>query len=144
MYTLEQLSIITGLTTRTLRSYLSQGLLHGSKQNGKWTFTDEQVEHFLNQSVVSQLLHTKKLAHVYDFLGQRHKSISELCVVLDLPATPAAAEEAAAFFCSAVNNCPEGSRVHFSFEWDAGCARLILTGPESIVQPILAGWYARC
>ncbi len=142
MYTLEQLSLITDLTTRTLRSYLAKGLLQGEKSHGKWQFTEAQMKHFLQDPTIRQLLHAKKLAHVCDFLGQRHKSGNELCIVLDLAADSAAADEAADFFCAAVNGCASGSRVRFSFERDTVAARLILTGPESIVQPIMAAWYA--
>ena len=34
MYTLNDLALMTGFTTRTLRNYLTQGLLKGKKENG--------------------------------------------------------------------------------------------------------------
>ena len=37
----------TGLTDRTIRSYLANGILQGEKINGIWHFTPEQVDAFL-------------------------------------------------------------------------------------------------
>ena len=45
-YTLGHLSQITGLTDRTLRTYLSKGILEGEKINGVWHFTEVQLDAF--------------------------------------------------------------------------------------------------
>ena len=52
MYTIEQLSCITGLTTRTLRNYLKSNILQGSKDSGMWHFTEEQVSEFIHHPMV--------------------------------------------------------------------------------------------
>ena len=45
-YTLQDLEKILGVKERTLFRYLQKGWLKGSKQ-GKWRFTDEDIQTFL-------------------------------------------------------------------------------------------------
>ena len=42
-YTIEDLAAFTGLTDRTLRSYLKDGRLTGKKEDGAWRFTPEDL-----------------------------------------------------------------------------------------------------
>lgn len=51
MYNLKELSMISGLTDRTLRNYLKMGILVGEKEYGTWNFTDEQVLAFLENEL---------------------------------------------------------------------------------------------
>lgn len=46
-YSLHDLAEFTGLTERTLRNYLNQGLLHGEKPDGAWRFTALQFSELL-------------------------------------------------------------------------------------------------
>ena len=84
MYTLNELATMTGLTTRTLRTYLKTGLLSGEKTDGVWHFSEEDCEAFFSHPSVKPALQAKRSALVYDFLGNRFKRENELCVVLDL------------------------------------------------------------
>ena len=52
LYTLGHLVMFTGLTDRTLRSYIKLGFLEGEKINGLWHFTPEQVEKFIENEAV--------------------------------------------------------------------------------------------
>ena len=42
-YTIANIVQFTGLTDRTIRNYISSGILIGEKTNGVWQFTPEQV-----------------------------------------------------------------------------------------------------
>ena len=42
-YTIGQVVMMTGLTDRTIRNYLSLGFLEGEKPDGQWRFTAEQL-----------------------------------------------------------------------------------------------------
>ena len=55
-YTLGHLSQITGLTDRTLRTYLSKGILEGEKINGVWHFTEVQLDAFFRHPSVRPAL----------------------------------------------------------------------------------------
>jgi DNA-binding transcriptional MerR regulator len=45
-FTIDDLSTITMLSTRTLRNYITQGFLDGEKIDGAWRFTSEDIETF--------------------------------------------------------------------------------------------------
>ena len=70
-YNLNELSLMSGFTTRTLRTYLNQGLLKGEKTNGAWRFTAEEVDAFFAQPFVKEGLRIKQSAVVFDFLADR-------------------------------------------------------------------------
>lgn len=53
-FTINDLALITGLSTRSLRSYISQGLLKGTMINRRWCFTNDNVEEFLNQPFIKE------------------------------------------------------------------------------------------
>ena len=85
MYTIEQLSCITGLTTRTLRNYLKSNILQGSKDSGMWHFTEEQVSDFIYHPAVYPSIQAKHHAIVYDFLAGQDNGENEICVLLTAP-----------------------------------------------------------
>ena len=47
MDTIENLAAFTGLTDRTLRSYLKDGRLSGAKEEGAWRFSSEDLGRLL-------------------------------------------------------------------------------------------------
>lgn len=84
-FSIDDMALITGLSTRTIRSYIADGFLAGDKSSGAWRFTAEQVYAFLQNKAVRPALRAKKNAIVYDFMGAPHKEQDMMCVVLDLP-----------------------------------------------------------
>ncbi len=124
-YTIRHLTLITGLTDRTIRSYLAAGFLKGEKINGLWHFTPEQVEAFLRHGAVRPSIQARHHAAVYDFLIDENKATPAACLLMDLPG--ADEKETAEFFCYAISH---GSyrNITFSFDSYAGVPRVILTG----------------
>ena len=134
-YTLADAVSITGLTDRTLRTYISQKTLEGEKHNGAWRFTAEQLGTFLNDPNVLPGIRTKKNAIVYDFLADSHRLKQECCMLLDLPA--ANFEAVAEFFCSAINSGDYGD-VIFSFDsLGSRTPRVILKGQTDCVLALI-------
>ena len=43
MYSIKDLTKISGFTDRTLRNYLKLGVLIGEKKDGQWYFNEEQI-----------------------------------------------------------------------------------------------------
>ena len=84
MFTLEQLTMITSLTDRTLRNYIRDGYHQGEKTSGKWLFTAEQVESFMKHPMIVPALKSKKMSIITDFLGSEPDSIDRACVILDV------------------------------------------------------------
>ena len=124
-YTLGHLSQITGLTDRTLRTYLKNGILEGEKINGIWHFTENQLDAFLRHPAVRPSIQAKNNAIVYDFMLDTKKSEPRACVILDLPDLDRVA--ASRFFCDAIG-CGDFRDLRFSLD-AVGTPRVILSGP---------------
>lgn len=67
-YSLHDMAEFTGLTERTLRNYLNQGLLRGEKRDGAWRFTAQQLAELLRNPTVRPSIQAKAASYVYDFL----------------------------------------------------------------------------
>jgi len=50
VYTPEEVSEILKISVRTIREYLKQGKLKGSKIGTKWRITEEQLKEFLKEN----------------------------------------------------------------------------------------------
>ncbi len=138
-YTLNHVTLFTGLTDRTIRNYLASGLLQGEKINGLWHFTPEQVDAFVRHPAVLPSIQAKKNSIVYDFLLDTKKKSKESCIILDLPgADPKAAAE---YFCYTISN-GDFSDLHFSFDSIQGTPRVILRGKTAQVLALVNGYYA--
>ena len=138
IYNLNELAMMTGFTTRTLRNYLTQGLLKGAKNNGTWQFTAEDVEDFFNEPFVKESLRIKRNSNVYDFLADMRKKTARTCVILDIPATLSKGNAISAFFCEQMNNA---SDVVFTYDWNKGNSRVILSGAEDQIAKMLKAYY---
>ncbi len=44
MYTVDEVAALTGLTSRTIRSYIAAGKLTGSRLGSQWRFTEKDIE----------------------------------------------------------------------------------------------------
>ncbi len=140
MYTLNDVSLMTGFTTRTLRNYLTMGILKGSKENGVWQFSLEELDAFFANPYVKEGLRIKHSGIVFDFLADHPKKEERTCVVLDVPGTAAEANALSAFFCECMNHAED---TVFTFDYDHGSARIILSGRGDQIGVILSSYYAR-
>lgn len=132
-YTLGHLTQFTGLTDRTLRTYLTNGILEGEKINGVWHFTDEQLDTFLHHPFVRPSILAKNNAIVSDFLQVPARAEDRACIILDLPGCDRAAT--AAFFCDAI--CAGDFRdLRFAFD-GIDMPRVILSGPMEQVLALV-------
>ena len=125
-YNIKAVTLITGLTDRTIRNYISLGILEGEKINGLWHFTPAQVESFIRHPAVRPSIQAKNNAIVYDFLLDTSKKEPAVCIILDLP--DADPKETAEFFMYAINNGTEFRDLEFSFDAVYETPRVILKG----------------
>lgn len=130
-YTLGHLTQFTGLTDRTLRSYLAKNILQGEKINGIWHFTEEQVDAFFRHPAARPSIQAKNNAIVYDFMLCSKKQESMICIILDLP--NADRDATSAFFCNAITS---GDFHDLRFAFDGiETTRVILSGhPEQVLS----------
>ena len=136
-YTLKDLSMICGLTDRTLRNYLKLGILTGEKQDGTWCFTEEHLDAFFKNDVASAAMQAKRNAAVFDFLKDTKKKTNYACVILDLPQEQSLS--VAKFFCEAVS---KRQNMTMSFESRRGINRVILTGEEIVIHDIMLEYHS--
>lgn len=132
-YTLAHLTQFTGFTDRTLRSYLAKGILQGEKINGIWHFSEEQLDAFLRHPAVRPSLIAKNNSIVYDFVLDRKKTDSRICIILDLPGEKP--DTVSEFFCDAIMNS-DLHDLRFSFD-GFGSPRVILSGPPEDILPLV-------
>ena len=129
----------TGLTDRTIRSYLANGILQGEKINGIWHFTPEQVDAFLRHPAVRPSITAKNNGLVYDFLLNPVKEEHRCCMILDLPG--ADRRSLTEFFCYAIGR-EDLHNFQFSFDGLDRTPRVIIRGNTDEVLHMVNGYYA--
>ena len=133
-YLINHLVLITGLSDRTIRNYISAGFLQGEKINGLWHFTPEQVEAFIRHPAVRPSILAKQNATVYDFLLDTNKTSCETCMIMDIPG--GSKKDIAEYFCYRISNENFGN-IHFSFNGVASVARIILKGDATQIVRLI-------
>ena len=136
-YLINHLVLFTGLTDRTIRNYLSSGILQGEKINGLWHFTPEQVECFISHPAVRPSILAKQHSAVYDFLLENKKDNCAACMILDFPGKNK--KEIAEYFCYRISN-EDFQQIHFSFDGVAKVPRVILKGDTAEVLRLVNGF----
>ena len=136
-YNLNDLALMTGFTTRTLRNYLSQGFLLGEKVNGIWQFTDTDLDRFFSDPYVKEGLRIKRSSVVFDFLAGRNKEKARSCIILDIPASRKKGDRISAFFCDKMRDAVD---VTFNYGWDNGLCRVFLSGSAESVAIIMSAY----
>ena len=139
IYSINELAMITSLTTRTLRNYLSQGALTGEKIDGAWAFTTEDIDHFMSNEAVRKRIQANHNAVVFDFLSDSCKRSNRACVILDLAVDDARAAEITRFLCEQANQSRD---VELRVARCRGLTRVILSGGEETVANIMARYRA--
>lgn len=133
-YVINHLVMFTGLSDRTIRNYISSGILQGEKINGLWHFTPEQVEEFIRHPAVRPSILAKNNGLVYDFILDNKKSKEEICLILDTPCMDK--KTVAEYFCDSISN-GEFSNIQFSFDGVMENTRVILKGDASEVLQLI-------
>lgn len=137
MYTINHITLFTGLSDRTIRNYISLGFLQGEKINGMWHFSPEQVESFLRNPAVRPSIVAKNNALIYDFLLDSKKQEPQCCIVLDMPDEDR--KKIAEYFCYSISN-GNYRNIYFSFDSVDGTPRVILKGYTKDVLELVNNW----
>lgn len=135
-YNINNVAMMTGFTTRTIRNYIKMGLLNGNKENGIWQFTAENLEEFFTNPNITAALNSKRNAQVFDFLADDKKQVNSVCVILDLHVDQEVAEKTIHFFCDEM--CSDStSNVKMASYREGGQTRIILSGVEEVITNIM-------
>lgn len=138
-YVLGHLVQFTGLTDRTLRNYISMGILEGEKINGLWHFTPEQVEVFVRHPAVRPSILAKRNAIVYDFLLDTKKRTHQACIILDFPGEDE--KSLMEYFGYSICN-GDFHDFRFSFDSIEGEPRVILRGNTHELMRLVDNYYS--
>ena len=138
LYLISHITLITGLSDRTIRNYIASGILKGEKINGIWHFTPEEVDAFIKNPAVRPSIVAKNNSVVYDFMLNDSKKEDETCVILDLPKCDI--KETAEFFCYGISN-GDYKDINFSFDGNYKTPRIILRGKPSDVFGLIGDYY---
>lgn len=139
LYSVNDIAVMSGLSTRTIRNYIQSGLLEGDKVKGCWKFTAEQINTFFEHPKVFPSILAKHNGVIFDFIADRKVKQNQICTVLDLPEENE--EKISAFFCNQYNTGDFKSKIEFYYENIAGCPRIIIKGEVRSVMQILNLFY---
>lgn len=134
-YTIEDVAQMTGLSSRTIRTYRKMGLLEGALQGNTWTFTPEQVGKLLNEPYVQGAIEAKRNAIWTDFLQDTGKQVPSLCTTADFPVT--GAQGANALLDRLLEQLPAGVRMNYCYDHRRNLVRIYLSGPKDLILPVL-------
>ncbi len=152
-YTINDVSRISGFTTRTLRSYIDKGLLEGVKDGGVWYFDADKVGGFLGNPNVRPGITSKLNAQVFDFMLGENRGGDGACVVLDLDVDQEESKRISSFFCDAMNHMEASHIAAYEGEGSGTCSarffmqrngsrmRIVLSGEEEAVFRIMKAYY---
>ncbi len=140
-FSINDLAMITSLSTRTLRNYLNMGFLEGDKVNGAWTFSPEQVQAFMDNKAVRPAMRAKKNSIVLDFMSAKPDRQDKMCTILNLTAKDALS--ASAFFCRKISECEPEAELQFASDVLGTGVRVIISGSPRDVMDLVNGYYSQ-
>lgn len=132
-YTINEIAKMSGLTTRTIRNYLTDGQIHGEKKGGKWVFTCEDFVDMLENPYVGPAIKAKNNAPLFDFIRDEKKIVDSTCIIIDRCVDGEAEQVLLERLGDLVD---EYGGVEFRYWKRNGNVRIILTGGEEKVRKI--------
>ena len=141
IFSIKDIALMTGLSTRTIRNYIAADFLEGDKIDGVWTFNTEQVERFMQNNAVKPAIRAKKNAIVYDFMGTKPNGQNKMCIILDMDSKEAI--EASIFFCKNISDCKPEAELRFSSDPIGTGVRIILSGSPKDIMELINNYYTQ-
>ena len=135
--TINELSMITGFTTRTLRNYIRSGVLRGEKKGGVWQFSKDDIAAFYADPNVFSKIIAKRDAIVTDFLNDPMAKGNRVCVILNLEQTGEEQQKTNEWFCDAVARFRDGENIRFASYFQNDRLRLVIEGEEKTIRAIM-------
>lgn len=137
MYTLNDLALMTMLSTRTLCTYIKKGLLQGTKRQAGWSFTETDLEHFFEEPYIKESIEIKKRALINDFVEGNNPGCA--CMIYDYRCeNESQAQELCDKFICKINTL-KGRNMRFSFAYHkkSKIGRVILQGEARVVSKLM-------
>lgn len=83
LMSIQELSRMSSITVRTLRSDLKAGLLKGEKISGKWMFSEKNLKEYFANSVIRQRIKAKVHSPLYTFIDALGARKPPACFIFD-------------------------------------------------------------
>lgn len=142
MYSVDDIAEKTCLSTRTIRTFLKEGILTGSKLGGQWRFTEDDVKRFMNNATAMSAVVNDNRQEVIDFLDGVKTSFSgviQICTIVDLYISKQQSYEKSDALQELIDKEPREEYLQYVYDYDnaQGRARFTLFAkPEFIVDAI--------
>ena len=143
LYTVEDISMMTMLTSRTIRNYLKDGLLTGRKIGGQWRFTRQDIEKLFERNEVEADIKNTRRQDLMDFIDGTYTDMSgdmQVCTIVDYYCEDTGeAKKLSDRLCELINGIHERElhRFHYEYMKQEAKARYTLFGPPSFVAEAL-------
>ncbi len=130
-YTVADVAEFTGMTGRTIRNYLKDGTLTGTKIGVQWRFTEEDIRRLFHKE--SFVIETPT-QHVRNFMSGTDASEDRMCSVIDLADHD---EETGLALEEKIRKKDEDIKISHEYFEDTSVFRLCLSGdPASIAAAL--------
>jgi len=142
MYSVDDIAEKTCLSTRTIRTFLKEGILTGSKLGGQWRFTEDDVKRFMNNATAMSAVVNDNRQEVIDFLDGVKTSFSgviQICTIVDLYISKQQSYEKNDALQELIDKEPQEEYLQYVYDYDNAQSRARFTlfaKPEFIVDAI--------
>ena len=144
LFTVEDIANMTSLTSRTIRNYLKNGTLQGSKIGGQWRFTMDNIRQLFNDSSYSNDRSRNNKLQVLNFVNnkiQGKQGDIMICTIVDyFCESQSVSHKMYEKLVTVINNKPDDSSpAKFDYEYieKDNKARFTLFGnPDYIVNSL--------
>ena len=134
LYSLSDIAKITKLTDRTIRNYLANGTLKGTKIGGQWRFTQNDVKALFNNEDFADDMFSKSEKNIDMYLKNEFEfeSVNNICSVINVVIKDK--EHRKAMWQKIVSiEKNEDVKERISFFENDGHVKIIIIGPFDIV-----------
>jgi len=138
LYTVDDIAMMTGLTSRTIRNYLKNGKLKGKKIGVQWRFTEEDINALFTDKRFENEVAASKNKMVIDFIETKERSEVSICSVVDYPCEDSKlVENIYKKMIELINSYESEDEIKFSYQYlkEEGKARFIIIGvPDKVIE----------
>lgn len=120
LYTVDDVASMMSLSSRTIRTYLKDGLLKGKKVGAQWRFTENDIRNLMNSGEAGEDMIREHRQAVIDFVDSQNVSSEQkvqTCTIVDIYTSKSEAKEKNDELCRLVNSYKESSPLSFKYNY---------------------------
>lgn len=137
MYSLNEIAEMTGTTIRTLRTDMQKGWLTGTMTEGKWEFSEEDLNRYFGNSEVRKRIRIKGNAPAYDFLDALGCEKPETCAIYDVEDREIAEQKNALLFERMKAHSHGNCGYTYYYDEEKMCGRFVVLGSIHYVLGVM-------